>query len=114
MITFVLRGQRGCVSVIVKGTKSGKPDEYRFHLASRSQALGEGTGIPAAMGTALVHRGLVSKKGVMPPEACVDPMAFMQLLPQFIEIDNEGEGGFGGVIVQRVAEDGTITKLNLL
>ncbi len=106
--------QRGCVSVIVKGTKNGKREEFRFHLASKSQALGEGTGIPAAMGTLLVHRGEIATRGVMPPEACVDPMKFMALLPSMIQIDNSGGDGFGGVQVQRVAQDGTVTELDLL
>ena len=42
-------------------------------MASMSQALGEGTGIPAAMGAILMNRGKVYGKGVMPPEGCLHP-----------------------------------------
>jgi len=107
--------QRGCVSVIVKGVKDGKRSEYRFHLASRSQALGEGTGLPAAMGAMLMHDGKVEGPGVMPPEACVNPQDFLDIVPQVMNLDEKKEGGerFGGVIVEHVDESGKVTKLDI-
>jgi saccharopine dehydrogenase (NAD+, L-lysine-forming) len=73
--------QRGAMSIIVKGNKNGHDEEFRIHLAARGSrgGLGEGTGIPAAMGVLLMQQGKVNAKGVLPPEGCVDPHAFMDL-----------------------------------
>jgi len=107
--------QRGCASVVVKGKKDGKYMEYRFHMASQSQALGEGTGIPAAAGAILMLEGKVSGKGVMPPEACMNPLDFIGLIPQVMKLDKKKEGGksFGGVIIEQVDETGQIKKLDI-
>jgi saccharopine dehydrogenase (NAD+, L-lysine-forming) len=106
---------RGCCTVVAKGKKDGKYREYRFHMASRSQALGEGTGIPAAMGVILMQQGRISGKGVLPPEACVDPMEFVNLISKVMKLDEKKEGGdsFGGVIVESVDETGKVTKLDI-
>jgi len=107
--------QRGCLSVIVKGKKGGSYREYRFHLASRSEALGEGTGIPCAMGAMLLHQGKITATGVLPPEACINPNDLIALIPQVMELDSRKEGGesFGGIIVQSVDAQGKITTLDL-
>jgi saccharopine dehydrogenase (NAD+, L-lysine-forming) len=105
----------GCCSVVAKGRKDGKYQEYRFHMASRSQALGEGTGIPAAMGVILMQQGRITGTGVLPPEACVDPMEFVSLISQVMKLDEKKEDGdsFGGVIVERVDSAGAVTKLDI-
>ena len=105
----------GCCSVVAKGKKAGKYHEYRFHMASRSQALGEGTGIPAAMGVMLMAKGKITGPGVLPPEACVEPMDFVGLITQVMKLDARKEGGesFGGVIVESVDEAGNVTKLDI-
>jgi saccharopine dehydrogenase (NAD+, L-lysine-forming) len=105
----------GCCSVIAKGTKDGKAKEYRFHMASRSQALGEGTGIPAAIGVILMATGKVKGPGVLPPEACLDPMDFVGLVTRVMKLDTKKEGGesFGGVIVEMVDDKGVVTKLDI-
>ncbi len=107
--------QRGCLSVVVKGKKNGKYREYRFHLASRSEALGEGTGIPAAMGVLLMQMGKIKTKGVLPPEGCVNPTDLLELVPKVMKLDSKKEGGesFGGIIVQEIDENGKITKINI-
>jgi saccharopine dehydrogenase (NAD+, L-lysine-forming) len=107
--------QRGCASVVVKGKKSGKYSEYRFHMASRTQAMGEGTAIPATIGSILMLEGKVSGKGVMPPEACVTPQDFIDLVPKVMRLDKKKEGGesFGGVIVEHIDESGKVTKLDI-
>ncbi len=107
--------QRGCASVVVKGKKDGNYSEYRFHMASRTQAMGEGTAIPAAVGAILMLRGKVSGKGVMPPEACVSPQDFIDLIPKVMKLDEKKEGGesFGGVIVEHIDENGKVTKLDV-
>lgn len=106
--------QRGCVSVLVKGRSKGEAVEYRFHLASRSEALGEGTGIPAAMGTILVALGRIDKKGVWPPEACVNPADFLDLLPSVITLEKGEDGkGFGGVIVEQIDAQGNLKRIEI-
>ncbi len=107
--------QRGCASVVVKGKKDGKKTEYRFHMASRSQALGEGTGVPAAVGAILMALGKVKGQGVAPPEAMVDPMDFIGIVPKVMDLDSKKEEGesFGGVIVERIDENGKVTKLDI-
>ena len=107
--------QRGCVSVIVKGKKDGAYREYRAHLASQSQALGEGTGIPAAMGCILMAQGKVKGPGVLPPEGCVNPNDFLALVPKVMKLDAKKEGGkaFGGIVVEQVDEAGNIQKINI-
>ncbi len=107
--------QRGCLSIVVKGKKDGKYREYRFHLASRSEALGEGTGIPAAMGVLLMQMGKITTKGIMPPEGCINPNDLLELVPKVMKLDSKKEGGesFGGVIVQQIDENGKITKIDI-
>jgi len=107
--------QRGCVSIVVKGKKSGKYREYRFHLASQSQALGEGTGLPAAMGAILMQQGKIKGAGVFPPEAIVNPLDFIALLPKVVEFDAQKEGGqkFGGIIVEQVDENGKVSTIDI-
>lgn len=107
--------QRGCASVIVKGKKDGKYSEYRFHMASRTQAMGEGTAIPATAGAILMLLSKVKGKGVMPPEACVNPQEFIDLIPKVMKLDEKKEGGesFGGVIAEHIDENDNVTKLDI-
>lgn len=108
--------QRGCCSVVVRGrNSSGLAREYRFHMASASQALGEGTGIPAAVGAILMQQGRIQTKGVLPPEGCVRPMDFVGLIPRVMRLDPERVGGksFGGVIVEKVDHEGRVTTMKL-
>ncbi len=107
--------QRGCCSVVAKGMRKGAYREYRFHMASASQALGEGTGIPAAMGVLMMLAGKVDGPGVFPPEGGVNPMDFIGLIPQVMKLDASKEGGkaFGGVIVEKLDADGNVEKLDI-
>jgi len=105
--------QRGCVSVVVRGSSAGRPCEYRFHMVSTSQALGEGTGIPAAIGTMLMQRGQVQGPGVLPPEACIRPMEFLPLALEIFSRDAAGKGQPSeGLIVERIDENGTPHRIN--
>jgi saccharopine dehydrogenase (NAD+, L-lysine-forming) len=107
--------QRGCCSVVAKGRKGGEYCEYRFHMASQTQALGEGTGIPAAIGAMMMQQGRIAPKGVLPPEGCVNPMEFVALVPQVMKMDKKKEGGqsFGGIIVQKVDAQGRVTTIDV-
>ncbi len=64
--------------------------------------MGEGTGIPAAIGAMLMGMGKVDGVGVMPPEACIDPIDALQLaqkilqamgverIPLIVEVEDDG------------------------
>ena len=108
--------QRGCCSVVVTGKKDGKYRQYRFHMASRSEALGEGTGIPAAIGAILMQQGKITEKGVLPPEGCVHPVDFIDLITKVMGLDKKDKGShdaFSGVLVEQVDEDGKIEHINI-
>ncbi|MFA5785970.1 MAG: saccharopine dehydrogenase NADP-binding domain-containing protein [Actinomycetota bacterium] len=104
--------QRGCVRIDVAGKKDGKPRTYRFSLASQSQALGEGTGIPAAMGAILMQQGKITAKGVYPPEAGVDPADFIGLIGQVTSL-KKGGASFEGVLVESIDADGNIERVEM-
>lgn len=105
--------QRGCCSVVAKGRKAGKALEIRFHMASESQALGEGTGLPAAIGAMLMLAGKVSGPGVFPPEACVTPLEFLSKVPAVTSLLEDGEGSFAGLLVQRIDETGKMMEYRI-
>ena len=105
-------GQRGCAKVVARGTRRGEFRQYNFSMASEDQALGEGTGIPAAMGAILMQQGKVEGHGVFPPEACVKPMDFMGLVRPILELSQKG-GSFQGIIVEKVDAEGNVEKVDL-
>ena len=59
---------------IVKGRESGKPVTYIYESSGR---MAPGTGIPAAICAQMLGRGEITAKGVVAPEGCVDPRAFL-------------------------------------
>lgn len=75
----------GCVTVAVRGKKDGKIERYYFSLASRGMGMGEGTGIPAAIGAMLMGIEKVEGSGVMPPEVCIDPIDALQLAQKILQ-----------------------------
>lgn len=101
----------GCLKMVVRGTKEGEPLTYVISLASRGQGMGEATGIPAAMGAILVERGKLPGRGVLPPEACVDPLDLFELAREVLA----GEGLRGlPVTIQRIPEGGPVETLDLM
>ena len=104
--------QRGCTRVEVRGVRKGEPATFVFSLASVDQALGEGTGIPAAIGAILMQRGEVAGPGVLPPEAAVAPIDFLALVRPVLATTGQ-QGSFEGVLVERVRPDGTVEKMDL-
>jgi len=102
---------RGCMSVVVKGRRHGGPRELRVHLSSKAGGLGEGTGIPAAMGAILLQQGKITTTGVLPPEACIDASEFLALTPQFLS--RRDSGGGDDILFESVAADGTVTTTKL-
>jgi saccharopine dehydrogenase (NAD+, L-lysine-forming) len=104
--------QRGCLKIVIKGKKAGKPHQYNFSMASVGQSMGEGTGIPAAIGAALMHRGKIQEKGVLPPEACVNPMDFLAVMQSFLKL--EGITGQGSpLIIESIDAEGEVKHLSL-
>jgi saccharopine dehydrogenase (NAD+, L-lysine-forming) len=104
--------QRGSVQVVVKGKKGGKRFTYKFHMSSEDQALGEGTGIPAALGAIVMNQGKIKTKGVFPPEGGVDPVGFLSLAQTVIQ-KQEGGKSFEGFVVEQIDEKGNITKIDI-
>lgn len=104
--------QRGCTKVVVRGLRKGEPTSFVFSLASTDQALGEGTGIPAAMGVILMLRGEVKGPGVLPPEAAIAPLSFLALVKPVLASTGQ-QGNFQGVLVERIRADGSVEKVDL-
>ncbi len=104
--------QRGCVKTVVSGTKKGKPHQYVFTLSSIGQGMGEGTGIPAALGATLMYRGKIKTKGVLPPEACVDPMDFLGIMQESLKLE-EITGKHSPLLIESIDDKGNIKHLSL-
>ena len=104
--------QRGCVKVVASGSKGGAAQTFVFSMSSQDQALGEGTGVPAAMGTILMARGKVQGPGVMPPEACVKPLDFLGLMRPIIELSQKGRS-FDGLVVERFDAEGNVKRIEM-
>lgn len=109
--------QRGCVKIVCKGKKkrTKEPRTYVFSLVSegigKGQALGEGTGIPAAFGTMLIQKGKVKKKGVLPPEACINAMDFLQIMKETLSINENDETKKSPVIFESIDENGNVKRM---
>ncbi len=106
--------QRGAMSIVVKGKKNGEILEYRIHTYSSSQALGEGTGIPAAAGAIMMQQEKVSGKGVLPPEGCIRPLEFIDVFRPLADMADAdmGKSGESSLIVEQVDADGKVTTLD--
>jgi len=104
--------QRGCVKIVTAGKKKGKNHKYIFSMASQGEALGEGTGIPAAMGATLVQRGKVNKKGIFPPEGCVNPMDFLGIMGEFVGKD-KGDKTFEKLLIESIDHEGKVSRIDL-
>ncbi|MCY3413824.1 MAG: saccharopine dehydrogenase NADP-binding domain-containing protein [Candidatus Heimdallarchaeota archaeon] len=85
---------RGCISTVIHGQKDGKNRSYQFDLVSAGgMGMGEGTGMPVAVGAIMLAKGLITEKGVLPPEACVDTVAFLNIIKKFLGINELGVDG---------------------
>lgn len=86
-----ISGPRGCLRIDVTGkNEEGEEITYVFQLSSETQGMGEGTGIPAALGTILTSQGKISENGVLPPEACLDPVETFKLAQEVLESEGKG------------------------
>ncbi len=108
-------GQKGCTSTVVTGIKDGRRQELRFHLASDSQALGEGTGIPAAVGAILLQQGKITRKGIFPPEGGVKPMDFISLIPGILEKNKaHTPSSSEQLLIDIIEENGDKTTMDMM
>jgi len=104
--------QRGCLKITLKGVEDGAFRQYNFQMSSIGQSMGEGTGIPAAFGAILMHRGKITESGVLPPEACVNPLDFLGLMQEQLKLEGMTGGG-SPLIIESIDEDGTVERLKL-
>jgi saccharopine dehydrogenase-like NADP-dependent oxidoreductase len=104
--------QRGCLKITIKGIEDGEPKQYDFSMASIGQSMGEGTGIPAALGAILMQRGKITEKGVLPPEACVKPLDFLGLMQEHLKLDKM-TGGESPLIIEAIDKDGKVEQLKM-
>jgi saccharopine dehydrogenase (NAD+, L-lysine-forming) len=93
----------GCLKIVVGGERNGKKETYSFALGSRGQGMGEGTGIPAAIGAVLMGTGKITKKGVLPPEACVNPLETLVYARKVLKTGGKGDLPFS---IERYDEEG--------
>ncbi len=104
-------GPAGCLKVEVGGVKGGASRSYVFQLSSSTAGAGEGTGIPAAAGAALMGRGSVKGPGVLPPEAALSPMEL--LLTAFTAGKALGASGDDSIVIEQIDADGSVSVLPL-
>jgi saccharopine dehydrogenase (NAD+, L-lysine-forming) len=64
----------GALRTEVVGELAGRRTHLVYTAAGR---IGIGTGVPAAIGASLLAIGKVHRRGVYPPEACIDPEWFL-------------------------------------
>jgi len=100
----------GCLKIVVKGYKDGGKNTYVFSMSSRGQGMGEGTGIPAAIGAIMMATGKIKEKGVLPPEACVNPMDLLELAKT--KVKAAGGKGFP-IVIEHIDKDGKSQRMNL-
>jgi saccharopine dehydrogenase (NAD+, L-lysine-forming) len=100
----------GCLKIVVKGHKDGGKNTYIFSMSSRGQGMGEGTGIPAAIGAIIMATGKIKEKGVLPPEACVNPMDLLELAKT--KVKTAGGKGFP-IVIEHIDKDGKSQRMNL-
>ncbi|MFW5876409.1 MAG: saccharopine dehydrogenase family protein [Myxococcota bacterium] len=102
----------GCLKVEVAGQREGEHRRMVLSLSSSSAGAGEGTGIPAAVGAVLLHRGAVTRTGVFPPEAGMPPVAVLELALEAAHLLGVGGGG-DAVHVEEIDARGNRTEVPL-
>lgn len=105
-----ITGPMGCLKIVVKGYKDGKKSTYIFSMSSKRQGMGEGTGVPAALGAVLMGTGRIKKKGVLPPEACVEPMELLELART---VTSAGGGKGLPIVIEHIDKSGKSKTIDL-
>jgi saccharopine dehydrogenase (NAD+, L-lysine-forming) len=99
----------GSLMVVVSGRINSRYERLSFALSSRGQGMGEGTGIPAAIGAILMGEGRITEKGVLPPEACIDPIEAFKLAQKMLKSSGKGDLP---LIIERMREDGRKERID--
>ena len=107
-----LTGPVGCLKIVVKGYNDGQKNTYIFSTSSKKKGMGEGTGIPAALGAMLMGTGKLKGKGVLPPEGCVNPMDMIELLQT--KVKTTGAMGGASLTMEHIDQSGKSEKVALL
>jgi saccharopine dehydrogenase (NAD+, L-lysine-forming) len=107
-----LTGPVGCLKIVVKGYNDGQKNTYIFSTSSKKKGMGEGTGIPAALGAMLMGTGKLKEKGVLPPEGCVNPMDMIELLQT--KVKTTGAMGGASLTMEHIDQSGKSEKVDLL
>jgi len=107
-----ITGPGGCLKVVVGGKKDGESRTIILSLSSKSAGAGEGTGIPAAAGAVLMGRGAVTAKGVVPPEAAVQPFEVLGLAMEMWKTFGSS-GGSDSVHVEQIDAHGNRKEIPL-
>ena len=106
--------QRGALKIVTKGKRKGKPHQYIFAMASMSQAMGEGTGIPAALGAILMNQGKITEKGVFPPEGGVNPLDFIKIAQKTFNLGEVGdETEVSPFIIESIDGEGKVKRISI-
>ena len=100
----------GSLKIVVRGYKNGENSTYIFSLSSRGLGMGEGTGIPAALGVILMATGKVKAEGVNPPEGCVNPMDLLELARSRVSL---GEKKGFPIVIEHIDKDGKSERIDL-
>lgn len=66
--------QSSGLKVIVKGSRGGNAVTYTADMVGR---MAPGTGLPASIAALMMNEGIVTRKGVVAPEGCIDPAKFL-------------------------------------
>lgn len=101
----------GCLKIVIKGKKDGEPHTYTFSMSSRGMGMGEGTGIPAALGAIVMGQGKITRKGVFPPEAAVNPTDMIQLAGEVIK--SSGKGDAVPIYIEHMDKGGKVESVDL-
>lgn len=100
----------GCLKIVVKGLKNSERSTYVFSMSSRGLGMGEGTGVPAALGAILMATGKIERKGVNAPESCVDPLDLIELARSKVSI---GERKGFPIVIDHIDTDGKSQRIDL-
>lgn len=105
----------GCLKVVVEGRRGGEEHTYVFSISSTGAGAGEGTGIPAAMGAALLATTGIRRPGVHPPEAIIPPLALFARAASALEHVDLGGGASGDIPIRidHLGPDGSVEAVPL-
>ena len=76
--------------------------------------MGEGTGIPAALGAILMNQGKITEKGVFPPEGGVNPLEFLKIAQKAFDLGEAGhETEDSPFFVESIDSEGKVKKITI-